>query len=206
MPSDIEPSGDGETGLEDDGDDGMVCSVNAIVADAFVVPGDPDEPLLPNGGMRPAENLEDEEIREAREAGRSGEGIPGACVRGTEPVWFDGDGGGGGEVVGEGVRDLDGGIASRPFSAGACARRRDNDDGPAVGEEFARVRTGLNKWAGRLTRNESSTSAWGGSGGMDVSAGDITFGSFSADMGAFREDTRRLFDWLGCVQSSTSSM
>jgi len=58
---------------------------------------------------------------------------------------LDGDGGGGGDVVGEGVRDLDGGIVSRPFSAGACASKRDSDDGPAVGEEFARVRTGSNR-------------------------------------------------------------
>jgi hypothetical protein len=159
MPSDIEPSGDGEAGLEDEDDEGIVCSVKAIVADALAAPGDPEEPLLPNGGIRPAENLEDEDIREAREAERSGDGTPGTCVRGTDPVWFDGDGGGGGEVVGEGVRDLEGGIGSRAFSTGACARRRDNDDGPAVGEEFARVRTGLNRWGGRLTRNESSTSA-----------------------------------------------
>lgn len=120
---------------------------------------------------------------------------------------MDGDGGGGGDVVGEGDRDADGGIASSPFSAGACASRRDNDDGPAVGEEFARVRTGLNRWGGRLTRNESSTSACGGSGGiLGASTVDTTFGSFSVDVEVFREDTRRLFDWLGCVQSSTSSM
>jgi hypothetical protein len=106
--------------------------------------------------------------------------------------------------VGEGDRDLDGGIVSSPFSAGACASRRDNEDGLAVGEEFALVRTGLNRWGGRFTRNESSTSACGGSGGMwGVSVVDITFGSFS---GFFREDTRRLFEGLGCVQSSTSSM
>jgi hypothetical protein len=109
-------------------------------------------------------------------------------------------------VVGDG--DPDGGIVSSPFSAGACARRRDSDDGPAVGEEFARVRTGLKRWGGRFTRNESSNSTWGGSGGMlAVSADGIgAFDSFSGDVGVFLEDTRRLLDWLGCVQSSTSSM
>ena len=56
------------------------------MADAFDVPGDPDEALLPKGGMRPAENLEEDDIREAREPGRNGEGIPGACGSGTDPV------------------------------------------------------------------------------------------------------------------------
>jgi len=56
------------------------------VADALDVPGDPEEALLPKGGIRPAENLEDDEILEAREPGRSGEGIPGACARGMDPV------------------------------------------------------------------------------------------------------------------------
>jgi hypothetical protein len=69
------------------------------------------------------------------------------------------------------------------------------------------LRTGLNRWGGLLTRKESSTSACGGSGGIvRASAVDITFDSFSGDTGVFREDTRRLFDWLGCVQSSTSNM
>lgn len=57
-----------------------------MVADALDVPGDPEEVLLPKGGMRPAENLEDDDIREAREPGRRGEGIPGACVCGIDPV------------------------------------------------------------------------------------------------------------------------
>jgi hypothetical protein len=61
----MESSGDGEAGLEDEGDSGIVCSVNAMVAAALAVPGELDEPLPPNGGMRPAENLEDEDIREA---------------------------------------------------------------------------------------------------------------------------------------------
>lgn len=61
---------------------------------------------------------------------------------------MEGEGGGGGEVVGEGVRDLDGSgiVTSWVCSAVvACANSRDKEDGPAIGVEFARVRTGLNR-------------------------------------------------------------
>lgn len=50
------------------------------------------------GGIRPTENLEDVDIFEDRDPGRKGE-----AKRGADPVWCDGEGGGGGEVVGEGV-------------------------------------------------------------------------------------------------------
>lgn len=207
MPSVIEPSGDGDPDPEEVGEGKIVCSDRAVVADALAAPGKPDETLFPNGGLRPAENLEDDDIREALEPGRIGEGIPGTCVRGTDPVWIDGEGGGGGEVVGDGVRDLEVGIVSRPFSTGAWAKRRDSEEGPAVGEEFARVRTGLNKWGGLLTRKESSTSACGGSGGMlGAVGGACSFCSLSAEADVLRDDILRLFDWLGCVQSSTSNM
>lgn len=56
------------------------------MADALVAPGDPDETLLPKGGIRPAENLEDDDIRDAREPGRNGDGVPGACACGMDPV------------------------------------------------------------------------------------------------------------------------
>lgn len=86
MSSVIEPSGEGEPDPDEVGEGSIVCSDNAIVADALATLGKPDETLFANGGLRPAENLEDDDIREAREPGRIGEGIPGTCVRGTDPV------------------------------------------------------------------------------------------------------------------------
>jgi len=83
MSSEIEPSGDGEADPDDVDEGSIVCSDNAMVADALAVL---DETLLPNGGIRPAENLEDDDILEAREPGRIGEGIPGIYARGTDPV------------------------------------------------------------------------------------------------------------------------
>lgn len=57
----------------------MGCSDKAVVATAFGAPGDPDV-TLPRGGIRPMENRDDVDIRDAREPGRSGEGIEGMCV------------------------------------------------------------------------------------------------------------------------------
>jgi cyclophilin family peptidyl-prolyl cis-trans isomerase len=84
IPSDIDPSGDGV--LEspkgfpspDEGEDETSgCSVSAVVGAAFGI----EEPLTPptRGGTRPIENLEVVDMREAREPGRSGEGMTGAC-------------------------------------------------------------------------------------------------------------------------------
>ena len=59
----------------------------------------------------------------------------------ADPV-FVGEGGGGGVAFGVGDADREGGVVSRAFSAGACASNRDNEDGPAFGEEFDRDRMG----------------------------------------------------------------
>lgn len=81
IPSDIEPSGDGVDGLPngfspEDGEDIKGWSVKAIVGAAFPL-GEPDEPD-PRAGMRPPENLEVVDRRDAREPGRKGDGNPGA--------------------------------------------------------------------------------------------------------------------------------
>lgn len=48
----------------------MSCSARAVVGGALV-PGDPDE-AVPRGGMRPTENREVVEMRDARDPGRRG--------------------------------------------------------------------------------------------------------------------------------------
>lgn len=84
IPSDIDPSGDGVLespkgfpSPEEGEDDTSACSVSAVVGAAFGI----DEPVTPpaRGGTRPTENLEVADIRDAREPGRSGEGMTGAC-------------------------------------------------------------------------------------------------------------------------------
>lgn len=135
IPSDVEPSGGGEPGPEV-GECGRVCSDSAIVAEAFASPDETGP--LPRGGIRPEENLEEVDIRDARDPGRSGDGmLPAAWVSGIDPAPLVGDGGGGGDAAmggGDGVRV--GGAISTPFSAGACARRREREEGPATGVAF----------------------------------------------------------------------
>jgi hypothetical protein len=72
MPSDIEPSGEGDAGCTGDREVGISSSDNAVVAAAFPAPGEPDE-ALPNGGRRLTENLEDTDILDARDPGRNGD-------------------------------------------------------------------------------------------------------------------------------------
>lgn len=136
------------------------CSEIAVVAIAFA-----DE-VVPNG-IRPAENLDD--ARDALEPGRSGDGRCPIELRGTDPVWV-GEGGSG-EVTGDGGLASAGGfgstgrlsVGSRENSGGACASRREREDGPAVGEEFTRGRTGKSREFGaRVALNASSTSLSGG--------------------------------------------
>lgn len=80
IPSDNEPCGDGgplmvEYSCGGDIDD-KSCSVRAVVATAFTEVGEAETDA--SGGSRTAENLEDEEPRDAREPGRSGDGMYGA--------------------------------------------------------------------------------------------------------------------------------
>ena len=84
VPSDIDPSGDGVLekpkgfpSPEEGEDDSSACSVRAVVGAAFGI----EEPVTPTarGGARLTENLEVTDIRDAREPGRSGEGMTGAC-------------------------------------------------------------------------------------------------------------------------------
>ena len=59
-----------------EGEDIKGWSDNAIVGAAFAALGEPNEEL-PRGGMRPTENLEVDDKRDAREPGRNGEGTTG---------------------------------------------------------------------------------------------------------------------------------
>lgn len=93
--------GVGEGDRDDvEGGEGRTSSVNAVVATAFATP------LDPANGIRPPENFEEADTRvEARE--------PGLRVLGVLLKFGDevapartGDGGGGGELAGGGVRSL----------------------------------------------------------------------------------------------------
>jgi hypothetical protein len=97
------------------GEEDKLCSATAVVATAFTI--GTDGLTDARRGSRTAENLEDEE---ARDPGRSGDGICGAC--GSDSGWcafkstccVDGEdeaGGGGGELAG-GEASRDGGIVS----------------------------------------------------------------------------------------------
>jgi hypothetical protein len=144
----------------------------------------------------PTENREVVEMRDAVDAGRRGELSTGTCW-GMEPVWCEGEAGGGGEIGGDG--DLFGGdgMGSNCDSGGACANRRDKEEGRTGGDEVERERTGKRCRFGEcVVKKESSTSA---SGGPEGSAG--VAGSKRADWGCsldtFRDETLRLFCWLG---------
>jgi len=79
IPSDSEPCGDGGPPLAEisrGGDiEDKLCSVIAVVAAAFTAAGEVEGDA--SVGSRAAENLEDEETRDAREPGRSGDGTCG---------------------------------------------------------------------------------------------------------------------------------
>ena len=75
-PSEIVSLGEGVTGerkgfpsFDVGEEDAIRSSVNAVVGAALGVPVD----TLPNAGIRPTENREVEEMRDAREFGRRGE-------------------------------------------------------------------------------------------------------------------------------------
>lgn len=203
---------------------GAVSSdTTAVVATAFEVPGAPAK------GSLAFENRDEEDIRDAREPDLSGSGaLPLLC--GVSTAVRDGDGeacggargvaagdgtagattggGGGGEA---GVCGLDGVLLSAELSTGACARRREREDGPAVEAELPRAREA--KWLDVVDRDgkgsSSSTSA-SGSGGPGVGSGvdsAIEGGSDEvSDKGVFFALVRRFDVEDGCVQSSTSSM
>jgi len=112
IPSETDSSGDDITGdsnglpsLEDT-EEATACSVKAVVADAL----DCEAATVAKTGMRPTENREVVESRDAREPGRNGDGKLGALLWlcGAEPVLFVGDGGGGGDN--EGLKLITSGI------------------------------------------------------------------------------------------------
>jgi len=77
----------------EDGEEATACSLKAVVADAL----DSEAVTVARTGMRPTENREVVERRDAREPGRNGDGTLGALLWpcGAEPVLYVGDGGGG---------------------------------------------------------------------------------------------------------------
>jgi hypothetical protein len=91
IPSKTEPSGDGVAGdvngLSGDEGEGIECrSVRAVVAAAFAMAPEDEEEALPMSGIRPTENLDPAEPREARDPGRKGEERLGICC-GVDPGW-----------------------------------------------------------------------------------------------------------------------
>lgn len=210
IPSDNEPCGDGGPPLAEYSCGGDIedksCSVRAVVATAFTAVGEAETDA--RGGSRAAENLEEEEPRDAREPGRSGDGICGAwadeagcCTfRSTSCVGGEGSGAGGGGVVGGETSREDGIISIEP-SGGAWASRRDNEDGPATGVEFARALMGKDDDVGGWVALKTlSNSDWGGAGGGlgDGSGGsEFVLRSVSGSDNAetFRTAGLRLFIW-----------
>ena len=209
IPSVGDPCGEGfddplEKGIRtDDPEDcelGIICSDNAVVAVAFAVP---DEPA---NGIRAVENFDDDDCREARDPGRRVPETLGAaavllsCEVDAGPLRA-GEGGGGDEL-GNGDASDCGERTSGVFSA--CASKRDNDEG-ALGEDPGRGGDGNSlEVGGRVTVNDSSTSASGGPAG--VSGAISVAGTGSSDEVVFLCEMRRLDGWAGCVQSSTSNM
>lgn len=100
-------SGDGVTGDSnglpslEDVEEATAGSDRAVVADAL----DCEPVTVAKTGMRPTENREVVERRDAREPGRNGDGTLGTLLWlcGAEPVLFVGDGGGGGDNEGVGL-------------------------------------------------------------------------------------------------------
>ncbi len=151
----------------EEGDAETPCSAaNAVVATALAFP------VVPNG-IRPAENRDEEEIRDAREPDLRGSG--------AVPIWGvgvvrTGDGGGCGVGVGGGGECVrEGTIVSISIgvSTGAWARRRDSEDGRAEGRELPRARDDNRCDVGDREGNGSSTSG-SGSGGPGVGSGVVT--------------------------------
>jgi len=186
IPSVGEPSGEGLNefigGDCDETEEGveMTCSVNAVVAIAFATP------LEPAKGIRPPENLEEFDTRvEAREPGLSVLGLLPWCGVEVEPARA-GEGGGGGELAGDGVLSpvgkgllISSGLEIASCGASPCpawASKRDNDEGPEGSGELTRGGDGKSlEVGGRVTVKVSSTSASGGpAGGPGIGTGDVT--------------------------------
>ena len=98
----------------EDADEATACSVKAVVADALGC----ETVTVAKTGIRPTENREVVERREAREPGRNGDGTLGTLLWlcGAEPVLFVGDGGGGGDNEGVGLFTSDIGSGGGRFS------------------------------------------------------------------------------------------
>lgn len=177
IPSEGEPSGEGVE-LRDSaefsttvvGAVAIACSYIAVVAAAFAA-----LVLFPNG-ILPEENREEVDTREALEPGRR-EGGPWALgTRRIDPGGSEGGatrGDGTGDPIGEDDRGRGGVgpdgamVGSSDISGGdAWAKIRDNDDGPAVGDELTRALPEKSReFKDCGVANVSSTSGSGGPAG-----------------------------------------
>lgn len=203
------------------------ASVSAVVGAALL--------CAPSTGRRPPEKRDVVDNRDAREPGRSGDAGAGgspvvrlafglAATAGYAKGAGDTGAGAGGEgkvvaaaagddALGASTRGGENSALSRGARTGpsACASRRESElDGRAPGELLARPRVGKRReFGGCVTSKVSSTSASGGTGGRadGLGPGDVVGNvSLPSASPGFFPESRRLFPWLGCVQSSTSSM
>ena len=142
------------------------------MAAAFVLPA------VPTRGMRALDNLEVVDKRDAREPGLTMGIAEGVCeVDDMRP----GDGGtcGEGGIGGEGC--LVGSAGPLVFSTGACANRRDSDEGPAALKELPRARElrscGVGDWGKGSSTSGSGLGGPGVGSGVDTTvAGSDGFG------------------------------
>lgn len=188
IPSESDSDGDGgpasNAGSDEKGTAENMGSVNAVVAAAFTAAG--EVVTVANVGGRAEDILDVVESRDAREPGRKGDDVRGCDI--VAPVGGGtggsdgpdslgdnddddggcgcgcGDRGSGSEVGGVGASVLDGGATTDVGSSGgsgdAWASKRESDEGPAEGVEFARWRVGNKCEVGDCVMlNESSTSA-----------------------------------------------
>ena len=92
----------------------------------------------------------------------------------------------------------------------ACARRRESEEGPAVGDDAERFLGNRREVGGRVALKDSSTSGSGGPAGIGIASvagtGWITGSKGGSMGGSFLDDSLRLEGYDGCVQSSTSSI
>jgi hypothetical protein len=98
----------------DNGDDDKNCSDNAVVGAAFARPEEPAEEFPSKEGMP---NRDEVDKRDAREPGRSGDGVLGVWPRVFDP--FELGGGTDCGTVDDGVGLLGGGLTSAGTSTGA---------------------------------------------------------------------------------------
>lgn len=127
---------------------------------------------MPANGIRAADNLDALDSLDARDVGRCVGGPP--CV---DTEWT-GDGGGCTSEATGGVTDPSASALSPVTSTGACASRRDNEEGPAAVSELPLPREASALEVGDWRGKGSSTSGSGlGSPGVGSGVATVVGGS-----------------------------